>query len=494
MPIVWYLVPGTPEWAANAWIRAAEIWEEDPTTFIEMRRVEAPADASHSSCDPSSPVAAGVRSLRLTNASWVGLNSTCSSSSGPYDGENWIDPSGQPNALHIALHEFGHLLGFDHTNVPNAIMDPIVNATTTLQPDELTAIRTWYPGPFATELSSERSVEAGPLKINPGVAVPVPFAARVVGEQTCQPPKTYARVVGATGLAPGAPKDADGHPYVPLTRLPEDSQRVCRGTLILQAPDDRTVRDVALEPMSNGVRTIGHPLLFRVTANAAPTISISGPIERASGEPGQWTASVSDLDDDTAALTIEWEIDGDIGFDDGSGPTASATLTKLGLRRLTARVTDPMGRSTVAEVTVKVSAPLPSPTPKVGATIEPTPTPVRIVSIDVAPTPTPTPTVAPNPTPAPTPQPAPAAPAGSPSTSDDPARCARQQGAVGRWVLTVKGRHERFLRRQRAARRAPTSKTLKAQAASARASWRNAVKSRRDAERRLARCEALRRT
>jgi hypothetical protein len=52
----------------------------------------------------------------------------------------------------VALHEIGHILGLQHTNVDGAVMFPFVSANTTLrrlQPDDLAGIRSLYPSLLA---------------------------------------------------------------------------------------------------------------------------------------------------------------------------------------------------------------------------------------------------------------------------------------------------------------------------------------------------------
>jgi hypothetical protein len=68
------------------------------------------------------------------------------------DGETWVDGAvaGGFDIESVALHELGHLLGLDHSDVAGTVMWPYVYSNwtlRTLQPDDLAGIRSLYPTP-----------------------------------------------------------------------------------------------------------------------------------------------------------------------------------------------------------------------------------------------------------------------------------------------------------------------------------------------------------
>jgi glucose/arabinose dehydrogenase len=67
-------------------------------------------------------------------------------------------------------------------------------------------------------------------------------------------------------------------------------------------------------------------------------------------------------DPDGAALTFAWDLDGDGNFNDGTGPTATRTYTQPADVVTRVRVTDPLGLSAVATLTINVGNRAPVPT------------------------------------------------------------------------------------------------------------------------------------
>jgi sugar lactone lactonase YvrE len=104
-----------------------------------------------------------------------------------------------------------------------------------------------------------------------------------------------------------------------------------------------------------------HPLGIATVANRAPAAALSAdPPVVAAGKPVRLDGSASS-DPEGLRLVYEWDLDGDGGFEAGSGttPTASRTFGRNGPATVRMRVNDPHGGRAVAEVTVSVDGAVP---------------------------------------------------------------------------------------------------------------------------------------
>jgi PKD repeat protein len=91
-----------------------------------------------------------------------------------------------------------------------------------------------------------------------------------------------------------------------------------------------------------------------VLADKAPTVSLSAsPATPAVGATVTFTAKASDPDGTVSA--IQWDLDDDGVFDDGSGSVVKGTFTTPGSRIVAVRATDDMGLSTIAFQTITVT-------------------------------------------------------------------------------------------------------------------------------------------
>jgi PKD repeat protein len=93
-----------------------------------------------------------------------------------------------------------------------------------------------------------------------------------------------------------------------------------------------------------------------VLADKPPAVSLSAsPATPAVGESVTFTASASDPDGTISA--IQWDLDDDGVFDDGSGSSVKATFPTPGSRIVAVRAVDDMGVATIAFRTITVTDP-----------------------------------------------------------------------------------------------------------------------------------------
>jgi hypothetical protein len=91
-----------------------------------------------------------------------------------------------------------------------------------------------------------------------------------------------------------------------------------------------------------------------VQQNRAPVVSLSAsPATPAVGAPVTFTATASDPDGTVAA--IDWDIDGDGQFDDGTGAVVTRSFGISGSRVVSVRATDNAGVATIAFRTLEVT-------------------------------------------------------------------------------------------------------------------------------------------
>jgi hypothetical protein len=91
-----------------------------------------------------------------------------------------------------------------------------------------------------------------------------------------------------------------------------------------------------------------------VLQDRAPVVSLSAsPATPAVGAPVTFTAAASDPDGTVAA--IDWDIDGDGQFDDGTGAVVTRSFGTSGSRIVSVRATDNAGVATIAFRTIEVT-------------------------------------------------------------------------------------------------------------------------------------------
>jgi PKD repeat protein len=91
-----------------------------------------------------------------------------------------------------------------------------------------------------------------------------------------------------------------------------------------------------------------------VLQDKPPVVNLSAsPAAPAVGAPVTFTATASDPDGTVAA--IDWDVDGDGKFDDGTGPVVTRTFAAPGSRVVSVRATDNAGVATIAFRTIEVT-------------------------------------------------------------------------------------------------------------------------------------------
>ena len=103
-----------------------------------------------------------------------------------------------------------------------------------------------------------------------------------------------------------------------------------------------------------------HPLGIAAVVNRPPSAALALPPAVAAGRPVQLDASRSG-DPEHLPLVYEWDLDGDGGFEAGSGGTATASRSFVthGQATVRVRVNDPHGGRSVAEASVMVDGAAP---------------------------------------------------------------------------------------------------------------------------------------
>lgn len=103
-----------------------------------------------------------------------------------------------------------------------------------------------------------------------------------------------------------------------------------------------------------------------VQQDRAPVVNLSAsPATPAVGAPVTFTATASDPDGTVAA--IDWDIDGDGQFDDGTGAVVTRSFGTSGSRVVSVRATDNAGVATIAFRTIEVTGPSQGAAPAGGA-------------------------------------------------------------------------------------------------------------------------------
>ena len=95
------------------------------------------------------------------------------------DSENW-NIGADVDVYSIALHEAGHALGLGHSDNPNAVMYPYYHMHTTLQPDDIAAIRELY----ASRDEPQPQAPSAPSAPQPAPAPPLALALQTPPSST----------------------------------------------------------------------------------------------------------------------------------------------------------------------------------------------------------------------------------------------------------------------------------------------------------------------
>jgi DNA-binding beta-propeller fold protein YncE len=118
--------------------------------------------------------------------------------------------------------------------------------------------------------------------------------------------------------------------------------------------------DTGAQSLVRAGELFNHPLGIAAVVNRPPSAALALPPAVAAGRPVQLDASRSG-DPEHLPLVYEWDLDGDGGFEAGSGGTATASrsFATHGPATVRVRVSDPHGGRSVAEASVMVDGAAP---------------------------------------------------------------------------------------------------------------------------------------
>jgi hypothetical protein len=239
----------------------------------------------------------------------------------------------------IAVHEFGHALGLDHSSVSTATMYPGAYQCATwkssLDPDDISALESVYP-PGGTTTDTAPSVTVS----SPGndsafmQGTPVNFSGSASDKEDGNLSADIAwrsSIDGALGTGAAVSRVLSAGTHTITAQVVDSGGMAATKTLSI---------------------TVAAP------ANTAPAVTITSPSNNASfvqGTTVTMSGSASDAEDGALTTKIAWtsSLDGALG----TGGSVSRVLS-LGTHVITAQVSDSGGSTKSASVTVVVKAPV----------------------------------------------------------------------------------------------------------------------------------------
>jgi hypothetical protein len=252
----------------------------------------------------------------------------------------------------VAIHEFGHALGIDHSTVAGATMSSFMpgycdRSQMTLEADDIAAVESLYPPATQTPLPPSQ-LTAVPTPTSPTSSVTLGWIDNATTERGFR----IERSSGSGKFSQIAEVAANTRTYtnVDLAADTSYSYRVY------------AFNDAGTSAFSNTATAQTQP---STGANTSPLVTIVNPVNNSTYPAGvsiTFSGSAVDTQDGSVTSRLQWRssIDGSIG----SGGSFSRGLS-AGTHTITASVTDAGGLtgSATATVVVTSSAPAPSPSP-----------------------------------------------------------------------------------------------------------------------------------
>ena len=244
----------------------------------------------------------------------------------------------------VAIHEFGHALGLDHSQYSGVTMSAAMpgycdQSQTTLEPDDISGIETLYP-PVTSQLpAAPSSLSVGASSSNPSSALTLSWADNSTNESGFR-----------------VERSSDGASFVQIATLGAGTRSYTDSGLA--AATGYYYRVSAYN--SSGASTPSNTALGQtqaaVSPNTAPTVSVANPLSGSSypfGTSITFSGSAIDKQDGDISKALTWtsSIDGQIG----TGASFTRTLS-AGTHTIRATATDTAGMPTTASLTMTVTA------------------------------------------------------------------------------------------------------------------------------------------
>jgi chitodextrinase len=242
----------------------------------------------------------------------------------------------------VAIHEFGHVLGLGHSDVPGATMAPAMSSycdTTqlTLEADDIAGIQAMYPS------SSGTPAPSAPASLSVAQNTSSPSTSLVLTWADTSSVESGFRIERSNGGS--------------FSQVGQVGANVTTFTNSgLTASTSYTYRVVAYNSTGNSpYSNLAAATTAASTTNTAPSVTMNNPANNSSYPEGttiSFSGSATDTQDGNLSANLQWtsSLMGPIG----TGASFSRTLT-AGTHTITASVTDSGGMSGSRQVSMTVT-------------------------------------------------------------------------------------------------------------------------------------------
>lgn len=243
----------------------------------------------------------------------------------------------------VAVHEFGHVLGLNHSADPAATMyysmpSMCDRTQLVLEPDDIAGLEAIYPPSSAVQPPSAPSLSS---VVTGGSS---PTSTLVL---------SWSNVSNEDGYR--VERSADGSSFTQIAQVGSNVVTYTNTGLAANTTYYYRVRAYNSGGSSSYSNVLSGRTQATVPTNTAPVVTITNPVNTASYPQGAaitFTGSATDTQDGTLTSSLQWSstIDGNIG----TGGSFSRTLS-IGTHTIRATVMDSGGLSTTSQVTMTVS-------------------------------------------------------------------------------------------------------------------------------------------